>query len=377
MPQQPRVYCDPASVNARNIFAEMDVELVDVPGKADLMWMRRNYELLQYHLDEGQLFNHIPDEFALIDKGELTTHLLACAGDDASLHPRQFYPETYRLYEPEDRKAFFDQLPAQPNKDEPWILKPTDMSSGRGVAVVWQFDELRQLYANPNVDDLIRAHRFPRYVAQRYITNPLLLDGRKSEIRVYWLIASVDPLMVLMYSDGTARLTTKPFVMDDFSNPLVHITNVYQQKRHPDYDPNAVLKWDFARLDKYVSEDLGVAEAGYVENRLSPRLRDCLAHAVRATADRLRATPTKGHYFGLYGADFIIDENLDPWLTELQRGPGLSYSDPIKRRVIPALFEQITSMLFELQRAKREGAPLSLTVPGDFEWVLNEATDET
>ncbi len=98
MSQPPRIYCDRLSKNARRIFSAMDVELLDVPRGADLLWMRRNYELLQYHLDEGQLFNHIPDEFALIDKGELTTQLLACPDNDGGLRRDQFYPETYRLY---------------------------------------------------------------------------------------------------------------------------------------------------------------------------------------------------------------------------------------------------------------------------------------
>ena len=47
MSQSPRIYCDRPSKNARRIFSAMDVELVQAPGEADLLWMRRNYELLQ------------------------------------------------------------------------------------------------------------------------------------------------------------------------------------------------------------------------------------------------------------------------------------------------------------------------------------------
>lgn len=40
--------------------------------------------------------------------------------------------------------------------------------------------------------------------AQKYIDKPLLMDGKKFDFRVYMLIASMDPLIVL-YHDGFLR----------------------------------------------------------------------------------------------------------------------------------------------------------------------------
>ena len=47
---------------------------------------------------------------------------------------------------------------------------------------------------------------------------------------MYWLIASLNPLLVLMYPEGTVRLTTKKFKLSHLDDPLIHITNLYQQK---------------------------------------------------------------------------------------------------------------------------------------------------
>lgn len=45
------------------------------------------------------------------------------------------------------------------------------------------------------------------YIAQKYIENPLLINNRKFDFRIYMFVASMDPLIVLYY-DGFLRVTT-------------------------------------------------------------------------------------------------------------------------------------------------------------------------
>jgi hypothetical protein len=53
--------------------------------------------------------------------------------------------------------------------------------------------------------------------------NPLLLDGRKFDIRVYMLIASTVPFMVF-YHKGYARLCLQEY-NNSHQNLTVHLTN--------------------------------------------------------------------------------------------------------------------------------------------------------
>ena len=41
---------------------------------------------------------------------------------------------------------------------------------------------------------------------QRYVKNIMLYNGRKFDLRIYWAILSVDPLIVV-YHDGTLRVS--------------------------------------------------------------------------------------------------------------------------------------------------------------------------
>ena len=71
------------------------------------------------------------------------------------------------------------------------------------------------------------------YMCARYICNPLLLEGRKFDIRVYLLIVAARPFLAL-YHTGYVRLSCEPY-SESSASAFVHLTNQYQQKKHPLY----------------------------------------------------------------------------------------------------------------------------------------------
>lgn len=373
-PPQPRkdagpIYCGIGAKNARRVFEERGFRIVRHSSEAELLWLRSSGHGFFDDLAPYQMVNHVPGEDWFSDKGNLAEVLYererARAGT-GRLRLHEFYQETYRLYEEEDLAAFLDLLPAEDDPENLWILKPSAMAKGLGVKVTWRLNGMRKRLEHPDPET-----RQLRYIAQRYIKNPLLLGGRKSEIRVYFMIASLDPLLVLMFDEGTTRLNTLAFQLKDYDNPLIHLTNVYQQKLHEDYDPDAVLKWTFDELDNHVAVTYG-REPGAFLNELFPRLRSIIEFAVRAVRDKL-ALGFDGHYFGLYGVDLILDDTLRPWLTEIQEGPGLSIDDPVKARVVLPLLEEAVTIASEVRRRKVSKAPLDeLAARRRFQWVVHE-----
>ena len=66
------------------------------------------------------------------------------------------------------------------------------------------------------------------YVICRYIDRPLLVGGKKFDLRLYVLVTSYRPMKVWLSSLGFARFCNTKYTMasDDLDNMEMHLTNV-------------------------------------------------------------------------------------------------------------------------------------------------------
>jgi hypothetical protein len=71
-----------------------------------------------------------------------------------------------------------------------WIVKPTASSRGRGIYLV---------------EDISEIPMDEHCVVSRYITNPLLINGYKFDLRIYVLISSYVQLRIYVYKEGKKR----------------------------------------------------------------------------------------------------------------------------------------------------------------------------
>jgi len=209
-------------------------------------------------------------------------------------------------------------------------------------------------------------------IAQRYILNPLLLDGKKMEIRTYWVILSVDPLIVV-YRDGTVRLTTRDYSNDNWNDPLIHITNTKQQKKADPNYANTVTerKWTLDTLATYLLTHGIIENSETFLDKLRIQLEERIRVAVNEAHPQLLAKKTTRGWdgrFELMGMDVILDEHLYPWLTELQDGPGLSLDPGIKQHVVPELIRELVDVVMEVDLTLRSSHQLRYPLRSLGEW---------
>lgn len=70
---------------------------------------------------------------------------------------------------------------------------------------------------------------------------PYLIDGYKFDLRIYVLLAGVNPLRIFLYKEGLARFATVPYESPqpcNLSNLFMHLTNYAINKDNENFVPN-------------------------------------------------------------------------------------------------------------------------------------------
>jgi len=157
------------------------------------------------------------------------------------------------------------------------------------------------------------------YIAQRYVMNPLLIGGKKFDLRIYALVTNYNPLTIYLYKTGFARFTHQRYSTnsEDISNNMVHLTNVAIQKNSDNYDEKSGGKWDLRSLKVYLISKFGTTKI----NALFIELQEIILKSFYSVQ---KVIMNDKHCFELYGYDLLIDENLKPWLIEINANPSLS-----------------------------------------------------
>ncbi|XP_010625976.1 inactive polyglycylase TTLL10 isoform X1 [Fukomys damarensis] len=267
-----------------------------------------------------------------------------------------FFPETYRLDISNERQTFFALF----DETQIWICKPTASNKGKGIFLIRSQEELAILQAKTHSTKDGPLHsktsfRGPQArVVQRYIQNPLLLNGKKFDVRSYLPIACAVPYMVF-FGHGYARLTLNLY--DPHSSDLSgHLTNQFMQKQSPLY---MLLKedtvWSMDHLNHYINDKFQRTKGlprDWVFTTFTRRMQQIMTHCFLAVKSKLER---KLGYFDLIGCDFLIDENFKVWLLEMNSNPALHTNCEVLKKVIPGVVMETLDLALETSQKSLRG----------------------
>ena len=193
-----------------------------------------------YRMNDFQTINHFPNHYELTRKDLMVKNLkryrrdleregnpLAEKNEQGRYLYLDFIPTTFIL--PADYNMFVEEY--RKNPQSTWIMKPCGKSQGAGIFLINKLSKLKKwsresrTVFNPN---LVKES----YVISRYIDNPLLMGGRKFDLRLYVLVTSFRPLKVYQYKHGFGRFCTVKYddSVNEMDNMYIHLTNVSIQK---------------------------------------------------------------------------------------------------------------------------------------------------
>eukprot|EP01114_Cavostelium_apophysatum_P017854 TRINITY_DN5395_c0_g1_i3.p1 TRINITY_DN5395_c0_g1~~TRINITY_DN5395_c0_g1_i3.p1 ORF type:complete len:284 (+),score=59.00 TRINITY_DN5395_c0_g1_i3:1335-2186(+) len=205
-----------------------------------------------------------------------------------------------------------------------WILKPANKSRSLGISVIHSLDEIpgRLKGEEPASSGEVPLWGRDTYVVSRYIDNPLLLSGKKFDLRVYVLVTSFHPLKAFIYKNGFSRFCTQNYSSDvsELKNLYRHITNTSFQEGAA--TKNLETKWTLDRLLSRLETFEGYDRKG----TLWTKIKHIVFHSLSSVQDVIGTTKNL-QCFQLFGYDILIDDKFAPWLLEVNGSPSLSVID--------------------------------------------------
>eukprot|EP00929_Paragymnodinium_shiwhaense_P061318 TRINITY_DN30618_c0_g1_i1.p1 TRINITY_DN30618_c0_g1~~TRINITY_DN30618_c0_g1_i1.p1 ORF type:complete len:472 (+),score=111.48 TRINITY_DN30618_c0_g1_i1:211-1626(+) len=320
-------------------FRETDDEVGWDIFWCDKEWIHEAFD--HTHLQSHQKVNHFRNHYELTRKDLLVKNLKRAqrqAQRDGLAEEAQGYascsPITFFL--PTEYSLFVEEFKKQQANGAIWIMKPIGKSQGKGIFLFNKLSQVADWKAAPkyiqnkeedrkrpaNKEEEEEKKDAEPYVVQRYLSDPLLIGGKKFDLRLYVLVTSYVPLIVYMYRSGFARFSHSRFTMNDISDAMVHLTNVAVQKQSENYDDKRGGKWDLHDLKMYLyakEQDREKVDA------LFCAIQEVVIYSLLSVQ---KVMIQDKHCFELYGYDIMISSDLKPWLIEVNASPSLSANTP-------------------------------------------------
>jgi len=255
----------------------------------------------------ARAINHFPGFAAFGHKGHLHRNLSAAGASANAAGYYDFHPRSFSM--PEDRSDWAELAAAEPGLV--WIVKPPRGGQGEGISLV---------------TDPALVPTDGEWVVQEYIDRPHLIDGRKYVLRVWVLVTSLDPLICYIHENGVFKMTARPFrsVRESADDLPTHLTNPSVQRADREV-PLGSLNSDLHGYRRRLKAE------GVDPGPMFNRIRDVVVQSIIACRDQALAAGRglEGDLdgcFELLGPDILIDEDLNPWVLELNTFPSLEVS---------------------------------------------------
>ena len=297
----------------------------------NLLWTWSKPKINREHLLTVQKISRF-DGVSCLTRKDLLKKRLEQHQTTASLMPQTFVlPQQYNTFISSFTEHQRLDLTLHPNI---WIMKPVGMSRGRGITLI---------------DDIVDVAYASPTVIQKYVTNPLLFEGFKFDLRLYVLVTSFNPLEAFIYREGLARFGSKRFstTNTNLKDLQIHLTNSSIQREYDDdilYDhPSRMagkhgggnktrLTWLLNRLQKN-----GIDTTG-----LWKEISKVCLQTLKSVDALIINQPNS---FEIFGFDVIIDSKLKPWLIEVNACPSMARDSLLDMDVKEALIRDTIKII--------------------------------
>ena len=232
-----------------------------------------------------------------------------------------------------------------------WIIKPINLNRGRYIMVEKNLkdiiEKLEVIQERKRINYLEKKKGYEikcEYILiQKYLERPLLYQERKFDIRLWVLFIAEQDDDIYIFSQGHLKASSSKYDPDS-RDLYVHLTNYSVQKYNENFSKieigNEIPFKDFQNeLDK---KNTGV---NFYKD-IYPKI----VRIVRITGGAAKGKMNflnKKYCFEIFGYDFILDENYQPYLLEINTNPGLEISSPLIDQLLPRMIDDALKLTID------------------------------
>ncbi|KAG7365589.1 tubulin-tyrosine ligase family protein [Nitzschia inconspicua] len=350
---------------------------VDKPQQAQWIYTYNTNRPWGEKLKPWQRFNMLPFYQKWNTKDQFTYYYKQFQRAHPERAPSQYVPETFMLSETvEDIMEFQKKLESGGYK-YPWVLKAGSVNQGRGITMIAPSSKelvelpkkaLYMLQKQADGGDAEEDEDWEDMIVQSYVCNEMTWERRKFDVRMYWLVASLDPLIVL-YHDGYVRIGNSDYSEEDFSNTRAHLTThtflgAEGKATFDQFEEMITTYWESKnnRMGGTIGRSYPWPAKSPVEH-VRNQFKDAIAEMIEVYQKEAFDIPdgqtiTAENAFSFYCADFILDNDLDVWFIEPQNGCGLDEDYYFRLEMHGSLFNGMTDIMEEIWHKQEQGLPV-------------------
>ena len=312
----------------------------DLRGNWNLLWAKRikadEYECLA----PNQKVNHFPGTWGIGRKDALGRNTAAMRkkfGSHFAFHPKTYVlpAEAWHLSNAMEQQRSAGQRPT-------YILKPSAAACGKGIfwynIFFYPFHKKKKKKKKKTgiklIDKPPSINAAKPCVVQEYISNPLLIDGLKFDLRLYVCLTSISPMRLYIYKEGLVRFATEKYPKDDkggkqSTNKYAHLTNYSINKTNSKYnvegdgDGDDSSKWSLTTFRNWCSENK------IDWNLIKVQIDDIVIKTFLSIEDTIYSqfqqhVRSDNGCFEIFGFDVLLDDNLNAHLLEVNIMPSIN-----------------------------------------------------
>ena len=188
---------------------------------------------------------------------------------------------------------------------------------------------------NKNEDKEEKEYKYQSsiIIIQKYIERPFLYRGRKCDIRIWVLLTH--KMDCYIFKEGHLKASSVNYDTNNFDS-FVHLTNYSLQKYNKSFSKfEKSNEISFKSFQDFINSQ---ENSFNFYEEIFPKFIEIVKHSMLCAKNKINLN-NRNFCFEIFGYDFMMDEDKNVYLIEINTNPGLEISSELIGQLVPRMID--------------------------------------